>query len=97
MGAVHKFEIWTDHRNLQFFRKLQDLDCQHAHWIIDLADYNFELVHKAGRTHIKPDILWRPPDLKKGEKDIKHTILLKPWHFWCQEFIFESLDDDFVK
>ena len=81
MGATHKFEIWMDHRNLQYFRKPQDFDCQHAQWIINLVDYDFELVHKPGKTHLKPDILLRLSDLKKGEEDNKNTILLKPWHF----------------
>ena len=81
MGVKHKFEIWTDHRNLQYFRKPQDLNRRHASWIIDHTDYDFELIHKLGKTHLKPDILSRPPDLKKGENDNKNTILLKPWHF----------------
>ena len=97
MGATYKFEIWTDHRNLQYFRKPQDLNRHHAQWIIDLADYDFELIHKPGKTHLKPDILSRPPDPKKGEDDNNNTILLKPWHFQQQEFIFESLDDNFIK
>ena len=59
MGASHKFKIWTDHRNLQYFRKPQDLNCRHARWIINLANYDFELIHKPGKSHIKPDILSR--------------------------------------
>ena len=97
MGAIHKFEIWMDHRNLQYFRKSQDLNWRYTWWIIDLADYDFELIHKPGKTHLKPNILLRPPDLKKGEDNNKNTILLKPWQFRCQEFIFELLDDDFMK
>ena len=30
MGAKHKLEIWTNHRNLHYFRKPQDLNRQHA-------------------------------------------------------------------
>jgi hypothetical protein len=66
-------------------------------WITELTEYEFKLEHKPGKTHVKPDILSRQPDHERGEKDNENTILLKPWHFHQQEFIFESTDDDFIK
>jgi hypothetical protein len=97
MGASDHFEIWTDHQNLQYFRKPQKLNRRQARWITELAEYEFKLEHKPGKTHVKPDILSRRPDHERGEKDNENTILLKQWHFRQQEFIFESIDDDFVK
>ena len=56
MGAQHRFEIWTDHKNLQYFRKPQKLNCHQAH---ELQEYNFLLVHKPGAQMKKADLLNR--------------------------------------
>ena len=63
----------------------------------ELGEYHFKLLHKPGKTHVKPDILSRRPDLDRGEKDNKNKNLLKEEHFRQMEFIFEDLGDDFVK
>jgi hypothetical protein len=97
LGASECFEIWTDHQNLQYFRKPQKLNRHQARWITELTEYEFKLEHKPGKTHVKPDILLRQTDHEREEKDNENPILLKPWHFCQQEFIFESTDDDFVK
>ena len=59
MGASEDFEIWTDHQNLQYFRKPQKLNCRQARWMTELGEYHYSLIHKPGKTHVKPDILWR--------------------------------------
>ena len=80
MGATETFEIWTDHQNLQYFRKPQKLNCRQARWVTELAEYHFSLHHKPGKTHVKPDILSRRPDLNRGEEDNENIILLKSKH-----------------
>ena len=97
MGKSEDFEIWTDHQNLQYFRKPQKLNCRQARWMTELGEYHFKLLYKPGKTHIKPDILSRRPDLDRGEKDNENKILLKKEHFRQMEFIFEDLGDDSVK
>ena len=62
-----------------------------------MGEYNFTLHHKPGKANIKPDILSRRPDLKWGEKDNENITMLKEHHFRTQEFIFESLDDNFLR
>jgi RNase H-like domain found in reverse transcriptase len=81
MGASEDFEIWTDHQNLQYFRKPQKLNRRQARWMTELAEYHYSLHHKPGKSNIKPDILWRRPDLKRGENDNENIILLKQEHF----------------
>ena len=63
----------------------------------ELGEYHFKLLHKLGKTYVKPDILSRQPDLDRGEKDNENEILLKEEHFFQMEFIFEDLGDDFEK
>ncbi len=38
-GAAQDFEIWTDHQNLQYFRKPQKLNRRQARWVTELAEY----------------------------------------------------------
>jgi hypothetical protein len=47
-GARHPVEIWTDHKNLEYFRVAQKLNCQQARWSLYLSCFDFTLYHKPG-------------------------------------------------
>ena len=51
LGARHTFEVWTDHQNLQHFRKPQKPNHQQARWQTELQEYDFLLVHKPGACY----------------------------------------------
>ncbi len=55
MGAVQDFEIWTDHQNLHYFQKPQELNRRQARWVMELAEYHFSLHHKPGASNKKAD------------------------------------------
>ena len=76
MGATHPFEIWTDHKNLQYFRTARKLNHRQARWALDLAEYNFSFVHKPGRDQKQPDALSCHPDYDKGSNDNNDEVLL---------------------
>ncbi len=57
MGAAVDVEIWTDHQNLQYFRKPQKLNQRQARWVTELAEYHFVLHHKPGTLNKKADLL----------------------------------------
>ena len=57
LGDRHTFGIWSDHLNLQYFRKPQKLNRRQARWVTELADYDFVLVHKPGAQMLKSDLL----------------------------------------
>ena len=78
MGAREQFEIWTDHQNLQYFRKPQKLNCRQAHWVMELLEYKFILHHKPGTSMGKADALSRMTNLETGVNDNKDIIVLKP-------------------
>ena len=40
LDACETFEIWTDHKNLSYFRKVQDLNSQQACWYLKLQDFD---------------------------------------------------------
>ncbi len=81
LGATETVEVFTDHQNLQYFRKPQNLNRRQARWVIQLAEYDIQMIHKPGRTMGKANALSRITGLKKGEKDNENIVLLKPEFF----------------
>jgi len=61
-GAVEKFEIWTDHKNLKYFMKVQKLNRRQARWALYLSRFNFMLKHVPRSKMGKADSLSRRPD-----------------------------------
>ena len=81
-GCKHKFKIWTDHKNLQYFMESKKLNHHQAQWSLYLSQFNFVLVHKPGPTMEKANTLSRCVDHKEGvEHDNKNITLLKPMYF----------------
>ncbi|EJD38860.1 DNA/RNA polymerase [Auricularia subglabra TFB-10046 SS5] len=80
MGAP-SFEIWTDHRNLQYFREPQKVNRRQARWLTELAEYEFTMHHRPGRTNIIADELSRKGKPKGGVKDNTDVVLLPADHF----------------
>jgi RNase H-like domain found in reverse transcriptase/Reverse transcriptase (RNA-dependent DNA polymerase) len=58
-GAEHQFEVWTDHKNLQYFMSAKKLDRRQARWSLYLARFDFLLHHRPGKSMGKPDALSR--------------------------------------
>jgi len=78
-GAAIKFEIWTDHKNLEYFIKVQKLNRRQARWALYLSRFNFMLKHVPGSKIEKADSLSRRLDWEVGvEKDNENEILVKP-------------------
>jgi len=60
--TVVKFEIWTDHKNLEYFMKAQKLNRRQARWALYLSRFDFTLKHVPGNKIGKADSLSRRPD-----------------------------------
>jgi hypothetical protein len=91
LGAQHKFEIWTDHENLSYFRKPQKINRRQARWITELANYDFELVHKPGTQMKKVDILSRRIDYKPDGTDNEDVVVLKGE--WFRKIEFSTVNE----
>jgi len=77
-GARVKFEIWTDHKNLEYFMSSQNLNHRQARWALYLSRFNFVLKHVPGSKMGKADGLSRRSNWEKGaEGDNKERTLLK--------------------
>jgi hypothetical protein len=77
-GARHPVEIWTDHKNLEYFRVAQKLNCRQARWSLYLSCFNFTLHHKPGQSMGKPDALSRWADHGSRQGDNDNLTLLAP-------------------
>jgi hypothetical protein len=54
-GAEHSFEVWTDHKNLEYFRSAKKLNRRQARWSLFLARFDFVLHHRPGKSMGKSD------------------------------------------
>jgi len=75
-GATHPVEIWTDHKNLEYFMMAKKLNCCQACWSLHLARFDFLLYHHSRRTMGKPDILSRRADHRNRASDNENVVLL---------------------
>jgi len=77
-GAKGKFEIWSDHKNLEYFMSNQKLNRRQARWALYLSRFDFILKHVPGQRMGKVDGLSRRPDWERGvERDNKEQMLVK--------------------
>jgi len=92
-GAKLEFEIWTDHKNLQYFMTSQKLNRRQAQWALYLSRFNFTLKHVPGKSMGKADGLSRRPDWQEGvEKDNKDRTLIRPEWVRGVETVIEEGD-----
>src|SRR5215469_8007394 len=83
-GTQHPVEIWTDHKNLEYFRSAKKLNHRQARWSLYLARFNFTLCHRPGHAMGRPDALSRRPDHGDALQDNQNLVLLRPEFFAVQ-------------
>jgi len=76
-GATYPVEIWTNHKNLEYFMTAKKLNCRQARWSLHLARFDFLLHHRPGRTMGKPDALLRRANHGNGALDNENIVLLR--------------------
>jgi len=86
-GAEHCCEIWTDHKNLQYFMMAKKLNQRQARWSHLLAQFDFIMHHHPGKSMGKTDALSRRSDHRTGSEDNDNMVLLTPNFFavWALE------------
>ena len=69
--------VFTDHKNLLYFKEACKLNQQQAQWMLDLADYDLKLIHVPGKQLSAPDTLSRRPNyIPKEDTDNEGVTLL---------------------
>ncbi|QRW22886.1 Retrotransposable element Tf2 protein [Rhizoctonia solani] len=56
-GTAHPITVFTDHRNLEYWKESWTFNHCHARWHLLLAGYNFQIVYRPGKQSGKPDAL----------------------------------------
>ena len=98
-GMYFKFEIWTDHKNLEYFMKAQKLNQRQAQWALYLSRFDFTLKYVLGTKMGKADGLSRRLDWKVGiDRDNKDQIVIKDnWICNLQEVVIEGLEVEILE
>ena len=89
-GAKDWFEIWMDHKNLEYFMKAQKLNRRQARWSLYLLRFDFALKYVAGKSIGRADSLSRRVDwVERVEKDNENQVMLK--EEWLEVRAMEQL------
>ena len=62
-GSPHTIQVFSDHRNLQYFATTKVLNRRQARWSEELSMYNFVINYRPGKLSTKPDALTRRSDV----------------------------------
>jgi len=97
--AQYKFEIWTNHKNLEYFMKIQKLNRRQARWALYLSWFDFTLKHVAGAKMGKANGLSRRADWKVGtDKDNENQVFIKDnWIHSMYEVVVEGPEEDLLE
>ena len=78
-GMTTKFEIWTDHKKLEYFMKAQKLNRKQVRWALYLSRFDFIIKHVPESRIGKTDSLSRRLDQEvEVKRDNKNKTLVKP-------------------
>jgi RNase H-like domain found in reverse transcriptase len=83
LRSVSKFEIRSDHKNLEYFMSVRKLTERQMRWSLILSRYNFTISYLPGKQNIRADALSRrEQDMPNGQEDerlqYRTTCLVKP-------------------
>lgn len=59
--AGRKFDLLTDSAAVTNLRTTRNLSAKLVRWSLLLADFDFDLIHKSGKTHLNADGISRAP------------------------------------
>ena len=71
-------KVFTDHKNLLYFKEPHKLNRRQVRWMLDISDYDLKLIHVPGKELVGPDTLSRRPDLIPKENNDNEQITLLP-------------------
>jgi hypothetical protein len=83
-GSLHMVQVFTDHKNLEYFMTTKVLNRRQACWAQELAGVDFKIFHRKGTSNGKPDALSRCPEYcpeKGGGGDQPIQTVLTEKHF----------------
>lgn len=88
-GAKHPFIVYTDHKNIEYFKSAKSLNRRHARWALMFTQFEFTITYRPGLQCTKPDALSRQSNLKNTEH--KNNSIINSSHFINVIIIPENL------
>ena len=83
-GTCHPVTLLTDHKNLTYFRQLQNLSRRQAHWMMFLQDFDLHFIHVPGSAMGPANALSCIADPDTSSDKTNVTLLLHtlrpPWY-----------------
>lgn len=73
-----RFDIYTDHRALEYFMTTKKLNARQARWAEFLSRFYFLIRYRPGRENTLADALSRPMTEVQKKDEYRQQILLKP-------------------
>ena len=64
-----RFTLRTDHSALKWLQTLREPEGQLARWLEQLQEYEFEIIHRAGKRHLNADAMSRRPPCSQCNRD----------------------------
>jgi len=78
LGSQHLVTIFSNHKNLMYFRTAQKLNHWQAQWSLLLSQFDLKLVHVLGFQMVQSDALSRQPDMAPEEDNDNANLTLLP-------------------
>ena len=76
-GSPFPVKVFTNHKNLLYFKEPHKLNRRQARWMLDISNYDLKLIHVPGKELAGPDALpWRPDLIPKENIDNDQLTLL---------------------
>ena len=88
-GSPHTTTLFSDHKNLTYYREAKKLNRRQARWSLYLSEFDVKLVHLPGNKIPQSDALSRRPDFVPIEDNDNEDIVMLP-----EEMFLNLLDLD---
>src|SRR5260370_20947047 len=75
-GTAHKVQIYSNHKNLQYWKSPQHINQRIAWEVLEFSEYNYKIHHIKGKENVQADALSRHPNYPQGEEDNSPVMVL---------------------
>jgi len=83
-GSNHETIVYSDHKNLTYFRNAQKLNRRQARWSLLLSEFDIKLIHIPGERMILSNALSRRPDFIPDKDTDNEDMVLLPDKLFAQ-------------
>lgn len=77
-GSPHTTTVFSDHKNLTFYREARKLNRRQARWSLYLSEFDVKLIHLPGNKMVQSDALSRRPDFTPAEDNDNEDVVMLP-------------------